>query len=113
MTLMIEAEPIPLAMHSDGTVRVADTRVTLDAVVAAFKQGATAEEIAQRYPSVTLADAYAVIAYYLRRRSDVEEYLRGRDDRAAAVRRENEGRFDPEGVRDRLLARRRPMSLPA
>jgi uncharacterized protein (DUF433 family) len=106
MALVIEAEPIPLEMHPDGTVRVGGTRVTLDTIVAAFKQGATAEEIAQQYPSVSLADAYAVITYYLRRRADVEEYLRRRRERASAVRRANEGRFDPEGVRDRLLARR-------
>lgn len=96
---------MPLEMHPDGTVRVGGTRVTLDTIVAAFRQGATAEEIAQQYPSVTLADTYAAIAYYLRRRVDVEEYLHRRGDRAAAVRRENETRFDPEGVRDRLLAR--------
>ena len=51
MTLVIEAEPIPLEMHPDGVVRVGGTRVTLDSVVAAFSQGATAEEIVQRYPS--------------------------------------------------------------
>jgi uncharacterized protein (DUF433 family) len=106
MSLVIEAEPVPLEMHPDGVVRVGGTRVTLHSVVAAFSQGATAEEIAQRYPSVSLADIYAVIAYYLRRRSDVEDYLQRRRDRASAVRRANEGRFDPEGVRDRLLARR-------
>ncbi len=106
MTLSIVAEPIPLIVDADGAVRVGHTRVTLDTVVTAFKEGATAEEIVHQYPALDLSDVYAVIAYYLRRRSDVEEYLRQRQQRADEVRKRNEIRFDPRGVRDRLLARR-------
>jgi len=113
MALTIDAEPIPLQIHADGIVRVGGTRVTLDSFVAAFGRGAMAEEIVQQYPSVSLADAYAVIAYYLRRRSDVEDYLQRRRDQASAIRRDIEGRFDPEGVRDSLLARRGLASLQA
>ena len=40
--------------------------------MAAFDEGATAEEIVQQYPALSLADAYAAISYYLRHRSDVE-----------------------------------------
>jgi len=106
MALVIAAEPVPLMTDTDGIVRVAKTRVTLDTVISAFLSGATPEEIAQQYPSLNLADVYAVIAYYLQRRSDVDAYLRERQRRAEAVRRENEQRHDPAGVRDRLLARR-------
>jgi len=49
--LTIPTETLPLAMGPDSVVRVGNTRVTLDTVVAAFKQGATAEEIVQQYPS--------------------------------------------------------------
>jgi len=84
MALVIEAEPIPLEMAPDGTVRVGGARVTLDTIVAAFKQGATAEEIAQQSQSVSLADAYAVITYYLRRRADVEDRLRRGRERGEA-----------------------------
>jgi uncharacterized protein (DUF433 family) len=44
-------------------------------VIRAFQDGATPETIAQRYTTATLADIYAVIAYYLRHREDVEAYL--------------------------------------
>jgi len=74
---------------------------------AAFDAGATAEEMVQQYPSVALADAYSVIAYYLRHQSEIREYITRRQHQAAGVREENERRFDPSGVRDRLLARRR------
>lgn len=47
-SLLIAAEPIPLETDADGVVRVGETRVTLDTVVAAFKEGATAEGQSQR-----------------------------------------------------------------
>ena len=105
MLLALITEPVPLEEDSDGVVRVKGTRVTLDTVVAAFAEGATAEEIAQQYPTIALADVYAVISYYLRRREAVEAYLQERNERRSQVRRENESRFDPKGVRERLMGR--------
>jgi uncharacterized protein (DUF433 family) len=104
--LVITTEPIPLETDADGVVRVGGTRVTLDTIVAAFKDGATVEEIVYQYPSLNLADVYSVIGYYLQQRAEVEAYLRRRQQQADEIRRENEARFDPRGIRDRLLARR-------
>src|ERR1035437_4950325 len=67
-------EPIPLVFGDEGVMRVRGTRVTLETVLSAFTEGATAEEIAQRYPSISLADAYRVIGYCLRHASDLEPY---------------------------------------
>ena len=106
MTLAILAEPAPLKINPHGVVCVGETRVTLDTVVAVFKQGATAEEIVQRYPSLRLGDVYASIAFYLNHREDVEEYLQQRQQQAQEIRQMNEARFDSQGLRDRLLARR-------
>jgi len=106
MSLAIVTEPLPLMIDGDGVVRVGHTRVTLDTVVAAFQDGATAEEIVQQYPSLQLADVYVVIGYYLRKQAEVDAYLRQRQQQADEIRRQNEARFDPAGVRDRLLARR-------
>lgn len=106
MTLTIVTESVPLQVDPDGVVRIGGTRVTLDTVVTAFDQGATAEEIAQRYPSLDLADVYAVIGYCLRYRGEVDTYLRERQRLAGDVRRQNEARFGNYGIRARLLARR-------
>jgi len=46
-------ERVPI--HTDGVVRVADTRVTLDTMLATFDACATAEEIAQQ-SSICVAD---------------------------------------------------------
>jgi uncharacterized protein (DUF433 family) len=106
MSLIVTPEPVPLEASQDGVMRVGGTRVTLDTVVAAFREGATAEEIAQQYPSLRLADVYAVIGYYLRHQSEVDVYLKQHQHLASEIRATNEARFDPAGVRDRLLARR-------
>jgi uncharacterized protein (DUF433 family) len=106
MNPTIPPETFPLALDSDGVVRISGTRVTLDTVVEAFLEGATAEEIVQQYPSLELADVYSVISYYLKRRSEVDEYLKTRTAEAQEVRHQNESRHDPTGVRARLLARR-------
>jgi len=106
MVLSSATEVIPLEIDTNGVVRVGKTRVTLDTIIAAFSDGATAEEIVQQYPSLNLADVYHVIGYYLRWPSEVEAYLQQREVQANAVRMQNESRFDPQGVRDRLLARR-------
>lgn len=108
MALTFITETLPLQAGADGVVRVGKTRVTLDSVVGAFSDGATAEEIVQRYPSLSLADVYQVIGYYLRRPLEVDEYLNQQKTRSEAVRVQNEMRFDPQGVRDRLLARCTP-----
>ena len=105
MTLVIEALQPQICLDADGVARVAGTRVTLDTVVTAFKQGATAEEIAQQYDSLDLASVYAVIGFYLQQREQVETYLGEGQQRAEAVQRAHEDKHDPQGIRERLLAR--------
>ncbi|HEX9991210.1 MAG TPA: DUF433 domain-containing protein [Chloroflexia bacterium] len=106
MAFSIAEEPVPLKVDADGVVRVGGTRVTLDTVVYAFKQGATAEEILQQYPSLQLADIYSAIGYYLHRQSEVETYLRERELQAEEVRAKYSQPVDVQGLRERLLARR-------
>ena len=104
--MVITTEIATLEIDAQGVARLSGTRVTLDTVIAAFKDGATAEEIVHQYPSLGLADVYFVIGHYLRHPEEVETYLQQRKAQADAVRKQNETRFDPQGLRDRLLARR-------
>ena len=100
------AESPPLKANEDGVIFVGKTRVTLDTSIAVFNQGVTAEEIVYRYPSLNLADVYATIAFYLNHQSEIEAYLQQRQQRSQEIREMNQARFDPQGLRDRLLARR-------
>jgi uncharacterized protein (DUF433 family) len=103
---LLAPDPLPLTLGTDGVIRVGRTRVTLDVLVAVFDAGATPEEIVQQYTSLDLATTYAVVAHVLQHRGEVDRYLAKRRDDAAAVRLENERRFDTGGIRQRLLARR-------
>ena len=105
MTLVIETQPLPLILDFDGVVRIDGTRITLDTIIYAFRDGATAEEIVQQYPALSLSATYSVIGYYLQQSDKVNAYLRRRESLAAEIREENETRSDPDGVRERLLAR--------
>lgn len=111
MATLAPTEIIPLETDADGVMRVGQTRVTLDTVLAAFKEGATAEEIAQQYPTVALADVYYVIGYYLRRRDAVEIYLGQRRKEADELQGQMEARFNPVGIRERLMARQKSGNL--
>lgn len=106
MLLVPTAEPIPLVADANKVIRVGRTRVTLDTVITAFLEGATAEEIREQYPSLELSDIYFAIGYYLRHQSEVDSYLMERQRLAAEVQQSAEKRFNPVGIRDRLLARR-------
>ena len=106
MVLAPTTEVLPLTVDAHGVLRVGNTRVMLETVLAAFADGATAEDIVQQYPSLHLADVYSVIGYYLRHTAEVDVYCQQRHRQRETVRQQNEARFDPHGVRERLLARR-------
>ena len=103
MTAIRVTAELPLITDSHGTVRVQGTRVTLDSIVTAFRAGATAEDIAQKFLSVSLADVHLIIAHYLCHAAEIDAYLSGQRGEAAALQQST---FDRTGLRARLLARR-------
>lgn len=100
------AEPPPFALDGDGVFRVGGTRVRLETILEAFKQGCTAEEITLKYPSIDLTDAYATITYYLWHRQEINCYLQERAKLIEQTRQAVEAEFPSAGIRERLLARR-------
>jgi len=107
----IHQDPVPLRIDDSGQVRVGRTRVIFKLVVEAHLGGATPEDIAERiYPGLELADVYGAIAYYLRHKGDVQEYLRRWDEEGEKLRREIEAKQPPNAeLKARLLARKAEM----
>lgn len=109
MTMLETTQTMPLTLGEDGTIRITGSRVSLDSVVHHFKLGATAEQIAHKFPSLQLADIYAVITYYLNHREAVEEYLRQQEAAGDAIQQRIEA--EPQyqttmaDIRERLLSR--------
>lgn len=101
-----ELPPIPLQVDPYGIIRVVGSRVTLDSIIAVFDRGSTPEEVVQSFPSLTLGDAYSILAWVVSHRVDVDSYLRRRGVDEATSREDAELRSPTAGLRERLVARR-------
>lgn len=75
-----------MSVAEDGTIRIGDTRVSLESVVHHYQQGATAEEIVLRFPALRLADVHSCLAYYLNHQEKVHEYMTRQRERADELR---------------------------
>jgi uncharacterized protein (DUF433 family) len=110
MTTLETSQTLPLRLTEDGTIRIADSRVSLDSVVHHYKLGASAEQIAQKFPALDLADVYAAITYYLNREEAVEEYLRQQEAKGDEIQKaiEADAHYQKKSaeLRTRLMARK-------
>lgn len=97
---------VPLRADDRGKIRVGSSHVLLELLIHAYQQGETAEGIVDSYPSLKLADVYAVLAYYLINKSDVDAYVYKADQSAEHIQREVEASYSPEtlALRARLRA---------
>ncbi|MGZ8846458.1 MAG: DUF433 domain-containing protein [Pyrinomonadaceae bacterium] len=110
MATLEQTQTHPLRLADDGTIRIASSRVSLDSVVHHYKLGASAEQIAQKFPALDLADVYAAISYFLNNEETVEEYLQQQEAEGDEVQRkiESEPQYQNQTaeLRTRLLARK-------
>jgi uncharacterized protein (DUF433 family) len=60
---------------ADDAIRIAGTRVGIETVVCDYQEGASPEEIALRYPTLTLEQIHATITYYLAHPDQVDAYV--------------------------------------
>jgi uncharacterized protein (DUF433 family) len=90
--------------HADnhGVLRVGQTRVSVDSVVYAFRQGHAPETIQQQYPALNLEEVYGTIAFYLANKDEVDQYLQGQEQCWDELRRKAEQ--NPSPVVERLRA---------
>jgi uncharacterized protein (DUF433 family) len=88
----------------DGNYYVADTRVSLDSIVYAFRRGESAEAICQNFEVLRLEEVYGAIACYLANQPDLDAYLLRQNERWAEGRRHAEPL--PFDLRERLMRTR-------
>jgi uncharacterized protein (DUF433 family) len=105
---------IPLRTDEHGAIRVGNTHVLLELVIHSYYIGETPEGIVDSYPSLTTADVYAVIGYYLANREEIDAYVRQRDQQAEQILREMEANLTPEAraLRTRLRAYQEQQKAP-
>ena len=83
---------------------VAGIRVSLDSIVQCFNDGLSPETILGEFDTLTLAQVYGAITYYLENQPVVDSYRLRQRQRFEAARQAAEPL--PEGLRERLNAAR-------
>lgn len=71
----------------DGAFFVAGTRVSLDSIVYAFREGESPETILQNFDTLKLAQVYGAITFYLENQSSLDAYLLEQQQRVDEMRR--------------------------
>ncbi len=104
--MSVSTSEIKLTKTEGGVLRIGNTRVSIDSVIIAFNQGSAPEQIVYDYDTLTLAEVYAAISYYLQNRETVDAYLAKRAKQNEKLREANDTRFGHRGIREKLLARR-------
>jgi uncharacterized protein (DUF433 family) len=103
-------QSVPLTLWEDGTIRVTGTRLLLDMIINAHKQGDIPEIIAESFPSVSVAEVYAIIAYYLNNKEKIEKYLAEQEKEAEEIKKKLEsipGYTEKQLKFDEILNKRR------
>ena len=76
----------------DGNYRIAGTRVGLDSVVYAFRDGLSPESIRESFPVLNLEEVYGAITFYLAQQPEIDDYLAEGEKRSEELWRESQDR---------------------
>lgn len=64
-----------LTRDAYGSIQVRAHRIGLEHLIGEYNEGASAEEIAEEYPSLSLSLVHRIISFYLDNRTDVDRYI--------------------------------------
>jgi uncharacterized protein (DUF433 family) len=92
---MPEAATIYAYKTAEGGWRIADSRVSLDSVICGYYEGKSPESIAEEFPSLSVEQIYGAIAFYLRNRGNIDEYLAQQDEKWKELAAQSELRHGP------------------
>jgi|ERR1700733_721841 uncharacterized protein (DUF433 family) len=63
------------ARKVEGAYRIGGTRVSLDSLVYLFREGISAEGMAENYPALSLEEVHGSLAFYLANQQEIDAYL--------------------------------------
>ena len=78
-----------IEMRNEGFY-IRGSRISLDSIVYNWREGLSAEEIRDNFPTLKLVEVYAAITYYLEHQAEIDHYLKGWEAKYEAQRDEAE-----------------------
>jgi uncharacterized protein (DUF433 family) len=95
----------------EGVYYIPGTRITLDSIVYAFREGCSPECIREDFVGLSLAHVYGAIAFYLDHKAEIDSYLLRRKDEWDELERQGTP-ASPDLLARIDRSRRRIVSLP-
>ncbi len=71
-----------------GRLRIDGTRITVNQIAVLNKQGYNAEDIADQYPHLTMAQVYAALSHYHANQGEIEADLTAEEQEAKRLEQE-------------------------
>jgi uncharacterized protein (DUF433 family) len=65
----------PYIEMREGVYLIRGSRVSLDSIVTDWREGLSAEEIRDDFPTLKLVEVYGAITYYLEHQAAIDKYL--------------------------------------
>lgn len=94
-----------LVDHPDGEIRFVGSRMSLELVARAFRDGYTAEMIVGLYPTLPLVTVYKAIVFCLENRDFVDKVIADSDRDEEAFHANHKPGLDMAELRRRMAAR--------
>ncbi len=101
--------PTEYVRKQHDVYRITGTRVSLDSIVYAWREGQSAETIAESFQVLTLEQVYGAITFYLAHREEIDCYLKQQRDDYEAKRQATRD-TDPMFYQKIAAARRQLLS---
>ena len=94
----------------DGGYWIAGTRISLDSIVYAYRDGFSPEGIVREcFPSLSFEQVYGAIAYYLANKSEIDSYLKEGESQFEILRKSTREQ-QPEFYRKLAEAKKRTLT---
>ena len=103
-------ETVPLVQWENGSVRVRNSRVTLETIVHRMQVGDTAEDIHDGFPTVSVTQIKEILGWYFDNQADADEYLHQVEEEGERLRQWAESQPGYKEWHEKLLRRKEELS---
>src|SRR5678815_3513967 len=94
---------VPLVQWGNGSVRVQNSRVTLETIVHRMQRGDTTEEINDSFPTVSVTQIKEILAWYFDNKTEADQYLQEVEEEGERLQRWIESQPGYKERREKLL----------